>query len=130
MHPRYYKEEAEGPWKEWTFGNLDGRALRKRDPIAVTINGVAVHTLQFGPYDEWDCVVGKKAMQPAPTPEPTPEPTPAPTPAPVQLNAQEYAMKVWRGQSDSLGMGERKRRIRAALEGQGLSMDGVKLPGD
>jgi hypothetical protein len=44
--------------------------------------------------------------------------------------AQAYAIRVWNGQSVSLGRADRVRRIRAALEGQGLSMEGVKLPGD
>lgn len=44
--------------------------------------------------------------------------------------AQAYALKVWSGQSDSLGRGERVKRVKAALEGQGMSFDGVKLPGD
>jgi hypothetical protein len=43
--------------------------------------------------------------------------------------AQAYAMRIWHGQSHDLGMGDRKERIRKALEGQGLSMDGVVLPG-
>lgn len=128
--PKYYAEEQGGQWREWIYGNVDGRSLRKRDPLAVSINGISVHALQFGPYDEWDCVNGERALQPVPRVEPAPEPTPAPTPAPVKLDAQEYAMRVWAGQSDAIGMGDRKRRIRAALEAQGLSMDGVRLPGD
>lgn len=43
--------------------------------------------------------------------------------------AQAYAMRVWAGQSDGLGRGERVARVRRAVEGQGLSMEGVRLPG-
>ena len=45
-----------------------------------------------------------------------------------QSEAQAYARKVWAGQSDSLSSHERMGRIRAALEAQGLSMEGVELP--
>lgn len=44
--------------------------------------------------------------------------------------AQAYALRVWSGQSESLGRGDRVKRIKLALEGQGLSFDGVVLPGD
>lgn len=128
--PKYYAEEQGGAWREWTHGNVDGRSLRKRDPIAVSINGISVHALQFGPYDEWDCVSGERELKPEPRVEPAPEPAPEPIPAMAKPDAQAYAMRVWAGQSDSIGMGDRKRRIRAALEAQGLSMDGVRLPGD
>lgn len=130
MQPLYYRESADAPWKEWLYGNVDGRSLVKRNKEAVTINGVSVHTLQFGPYDEWDCEVGKKVFTP-PKVEPTPAPTPAPTEPPrVVLDPQEYAMRVWRNQSpDTIGLSERRARVRAALEAQGLSMDGVTLPG-
>ncbi len=43
--------------------------------------------------------------------------------------AQAYAIRVWNGQTPSLGRGERVRRVKAAVEAQGLSFDGVKLPG-
>ena len=42
--------------------------------------------------------------------------------------AQAYAARVWAGQSISLSRHERMGRIRAALEEQGLSMEGVVLP--
>lgn len=41
--------------------------------------------------------------------------------------AQEYANRVWAGQSPSLPYGERWYRVKVALEAQGLSMDGVEL---
>lgn len=129
--PLYYSEEPGAPWKPWTLGNLDGRGLKKRDPVAVTINGISVHALHFGPADEWDCLNGKREFSiPAPQPVPAvPEPTQAPAPAPIRLDPQEFAMRVWRNQSpDTLGRSERVRRVRAALEAQGLSMDGVTLP--
>lgn len=42
--------------------------------------------------------------------------------------AQAYAERVWAGQSDSVPRNERLRRVAKALEGQGLSMEGVILP--
>lgn len=42
--------------------------------------------------------------------------------------AQAYADRVWAGQSVSLSRHERMGRIAAALEAQGLSMEGVTLP--
>ena len=62
---------------------------------------------------------------------PEPAPTLAPTPAPIddsRERAQALALRIWSGQSSDLGVGDRKERIRIALEAQGLSMDGVKLP--
>jgi hypothetical protein len=44
--------------------------------------------------------------------------------------AQAYALKVWAGQEFSLGRAERVLRVRKAIEGQGLSMHGVELPGN
>jgi hypothetical protein len=41
--------------------------------------------------------------------------------------AQEYAQRVWDGQSPSLSRHERLGRVQVALEAQGLSMEGVKL---
>ena len=41
--------------------------------------------------------------------------------------AQEYANRMWEGQSISLSRHERLGRIAAALEAQGLSMEGVSL---
>jgi hypothetical protein len=43
--------------------------------------------------------------------------------------AQAYALRVWNGQSrDTLPRNERIARVRKALEGQGMSMEGVELP--
>lgn len=41
--------------------------------------------------------------------------------------AQDMADRIWAGQSESLSRHERLGRIAAALEAQGLSMEGVKL---
>lgn len=43
--------------------------------------------------------------------------------------AQAYANRVWAGQSESADRPWRVSRVKEALEGQGLSMDGVELPG-
>jgi hypothetical protein len=42
--------------------------------------------------------------------------------------AQAYASRMWAKQSVSLSRHERLGRIAAALEAQGLSMEGVELP--
>jgi hypothetical protein len=42
--------------------------------------------------------------------------------------AQAYADRVWAGQSESADRPWRLSRVKEALEGQGLSMDGVELP--
>jgi hypothetical protein len=42
--------------------------------------------------------------------------------------AQAYALRVWNGQSESADRPWRMSRVKEALEGQGLSMDGVELP--
>ena len=47
--------------------------------------------------------------------------------APRQL-AQAYALRVWNGQSTSELRSWRIQRVKEALEGQGLSMEGVELP--
>lgn len=41
--------------------------------------------------------------------------------------AQSYANRVWKGQSINLHRNERLRRVKAALEAQGMSMEGVDL---
>lgn len=41
--------------------------------------------------------------------------------------AQCYAERVWEGQSPDLTRGERLSRVAAALEAQGMSMEGVIL---
>jgi hypothetical protein len=143
--PTHYTEAEGGDWRDWSHGNVDGRGLKKRDAFAVTINGITVHALKFHTGEEWDCVNGWR-----PEREPPPPPTPAPTPAPVPTageqvakkaltesmrlealseKAQEYAMRVWSGQSVSLGRADRVARIKRALDGQGLPFDGVRLPG-
>jgi Na+-translocating ferredoxin:NAD+ oxidoreductase RNF subunit RnfB len=44
-------------------------------------------------------------------------------PSPAQL----YAERVWNGQSPEVHREERLRRVKLALDGQGLSMEGVEL---
>lgn len=41
--------------------------------------------------------------------------------------AQAYAERIWAGQSDSVTRIERIRRVKLALEGQGLPFEGVVL---
>jgi hypothetical protein len=43
--------------------------------------------------------------------------------------AQAYALRVWGGQSASLPRAERFKRVMAALNGQNLPTDSVRLPG-
>lgn len=159
--PKYYTEAQDAKWREWSGGNVDGRGLKKRDPAAVTINGVTVHALAFDTGEEWDCVNGWRAEV---TPEPTPEPhdsdkagiafppdasadkrpfyeetktdsglvvvTEGERMKELRERAQAYAIRVWSGQSDSVGRNERIRRVKAALEGQSLPTDDVRFPGD
>jgi len=42
--------------------------------------------------------------------------------------SQAYALRVWNGQSESALRPWRIERVRQALEGQGMSMEGVQLP--
>jgi hypothetical protein len=49
------------------------------------------------------------------------------TPVVERFAAQAYADRVWAGQSDSVPRVERLRRVKLALDGQGLSMEGVVL---
>lgn len=42
--------------------------------------------------------------------------------------AQAYALRVWNGQNSDVPRNERLQRVAKALEGQGLSMEGVTLP--
>jgi hypothetical protein len=44
------------------------------------------------------------------------------------LPAKAYAQRVWSGQSTDLPRNERLRRVERALQGQGMSMEGVTLP--
>ena len=41
--------------------------------------------------------------------------------------AQAYASRVWHGQSPDVPRAERLERVKRALDGQGLSMEGVEL---
>lgn len=45
----------------------------------------------------------------------------------LPTKAQGYAQRVWNGQSPELPRSIRLARVKAALEGQGMSMDGVSL---
>lgn len=45
----------------------------------------------------------------------------------IDPRAQAYALRVWNGQSRDVPRSERLKRVKAALEGQGLSMEGVEL---
>ena len=74
-----------------------------------------------GHYD--DCPVGLGVVAEVSTPQPVPENAPQ-----ADLRAQEYALRVWHGQSPDALRSWRIERIRLALEGQGLSMEGVSLP--
>ena len=46
----------------------------------------------------------------------------------ADMLAQAYALRVWEGQSESADRSWRMQRVKEALEGQGLSMEGVELP--
>lgn len=70
-----------------------------------------------GHYD--DCSVGLGVMGGN---------TPEISPPSVDPRAQAYALRVWNGQSHSETRTWRMERVRLALEGQGLSMEGVELP--
>lgn len=50
-----------------------------------------------------------------------------PAGAQEHIAAQAYAERVWAGQSVDVPRAEKLRRVARALEGQGLSMEGVKL---
>jgi hypothetical protein len=41
--------------------------------------------------------------------------------------SQAYAERVWNGQSPDVPRAERLERVKRALDGQGLSMEGVEL---
>jgi len=41
--------------------------------------------------------------------------------------AQSYAERVWAGQNETVPRVERLRRVKLALDGQGLSFEGVQL---
>lgn len=45
----------------------------------------------------------------------------------ARRQAQAYANRIWAGQSASLNRAERLRRVTAAIEAQGMSMEGVSL---
>lgn len=45
----------------------------------------------------------------------------------ARRQAQAYANRIWSGQSVSLNRAERLRRVTAAIEAQGMSMEGVSL---
>lgn len=53
---------------------------------------------------------------------------PQPTVPADASEAQAYALRVWHGQSVSLPRNERTARVKRALEGQGMSFEGVTLP--
>lgn len=67
-------------------------------------------------------------VEEAPAAMQTPKPTDAPQSDEQRSKAQAYAMRIWDGQTATLGRGERVLRVRKAVEGQGMSMDGVELP--
>ena len=46
----------------------------------------------------------------------------------ARSESDAYAARVWAGQSVDVPRGERVARIMAALEGQNLPTDGVKIP--
>ena len=49
------------------------------------------------------------------------------TPA-AQSPAQEYAMRIWSGQSPNLPRNERIARCNAGVLAQGMSVDGLEFP--
>lgn len=48
--------------------------------------------------------------------------------AAARIDAQAYALRVWRGQSVSADRPWRIQRVKEALAGQNLPFDGVELP--
>lgn len=42
--------------------------------------------------------------------------------------AQEYALRIWNGQSPDVPRKERMARVSRGVEAQGMSMEGVRLP--
>lgn len=137
--PKSYTECEGGSWLDWTGGPIDGRSLNKRAKTTVEIQGVRLHSLWMTDGRQWDCIngwrpenkckeCGRKEGEGHYDDCPIglgvrKVPPPACNPA-----AQAYADRVWAGQSISESRQWRMQRVKDALEGQGLSMEGVVLP--
>lgn len=67
MTPDRYAMVEGGQLRPWESGEVSEKALEKRNPRVVNINGRAVHALYFGDR-RWDCINGWNAEFPAAVP--------------------------------------------------------------
>lgn len=96
-----------------------GRPPRAKPEMNARVEGGSVGCAECGQavghYD--DCSLGMGVMT-----------LKEPAAASVSMSpAQAYALRVWNGQSPEVHREERLRRVKLALDGQGLSMEGVEL---
>lgn len=73
--PDFYTEREGGNWKTWPksverTAQILKNSLKLRDPIAIEVEGLSVHSLAFGNpaagtgfYLRWDCVNGWNLTQ-------------------------------------------------------------------
>lgn len=126
----HYTSDEGGEVMPWTFGKIDGRALKKRDKVAVKINGVKVHGLGSAIGVGWDCVNGYRVAEFTDSLERIASPvdvTAAFARVDADNAAQAYALRIWDGQSIDVSIPERVERVVNGLRGQGMGI-AVSLP--